>query len=111
MGSAVRRRIDRDGARLAGGSAAMGSAVRRRIEGDVARLARGSVAMEALSPLSTLARGYAVPLDRDGRLLRSTRDFAPELAFRLRVVDGNVRCTVAERPVGDGASGREGDAR
>ena len=111
MGSAVRRRIDRDGARLAGGSAAMDSAVRRRIEGDVARLARGSVAMEALSPLSTLARGYAVPLDRDGRLLRGTRDFAPELAFRLRVVDGNVPCTVTERPVGDGASGGEGDAR
>ena len=48
--------------------------------------------MDALSPLSTLRRGYAVPLDDGGRLLRTVRDFAAGLEFDLRVVDGKVRC-------------------
>ncbi|HEX2078850.1 MAG TPA: exodeoxyribonuclease VII large subunit, partial [Longimicrobium sp.] len=46
--------------------------------------------LNALSPLSTLARGFAVPLDPAGRVLRRTADFAPGDAFRLRVVDGMV---------------------
>jgi exodeoxyribonuclease VII large subunit len=50
--------------------------------------------LNALSPLSTLARGYAVPLDPAGRVLRRTADFAPGDAFRLRVVDGTVEARV-----------------
>ena len=57
--------------------------------------------MEALSPLSTLARGYAVPLDGDGALLRTQSDFVPGRPFRLRVVDGNVSCQVTD-PGADG---------
>ena len=57
--------------------------------------------MEALSPISTLARGYAVPLDKDGRLLRTVRDFPPAREFRLRVVDGNVPCTVSAPPTSE----------
>lgn len=52
--------------------------------------------MEALSPMSTLARGYAVPLDGRGRLLRKTADFPAALDFSLRVVDGEVACTVGD---------------
>ena len=96
---AIWRRVRRLGparrARLEGGRAAIVGAVRRRIRRDTERLAGASAAMEALSPLSTLARGYALPLDGDGRLLRATADFTPELTFRLRVVDGNVPCKVA----------------
>ncbi len=95
---AIWRRVRRLGparrARLEGGRAAIVGAVRRRIRRDTERLAGASAAMEALSPLSTLARGYALPLDGNGRLLRATTDFTPELAFRLRVVDGSVPCTV-----------------
>lgn len=57
-------------------------------------MARAAAAMTALSPMSTLARGYAVPLDRQGKLLRATGDFSPALDFSLRVVDGSVPCTV-----------------
>ena len=89
----------------------MAGAVGRRIDRDAARLAGASAAMEALSPLSTLARGYAVPLDRKGRLLRGTGDFAPEMAFRLRVVDGSVACTVTDPPAGDAAQGERPAAR
>ena len=50
--------------------------------------------LNALSPLSTLARGYAVPLDPAGRVLRRAADFAPGAEFRLRVVDGSVAARV-----------------
>lgn len=60
--------------------------------------------LEALSPLATLRRGYAVPLDHQGSLLRRVDDFTPGLAFVLRVADGRVPCDVAapgERETGD----------
>lgn len=50
--------------------------------------------MHALSPLSTLQRGFAVPLSVEGRILRETRDFIPGTEFILRIVDGKVRCEV-----------------
>ncbi len=57
----------------------------RRVE-----LARLGEKMDALSPLSTLSRGYAVPLDEGGRVLRKTSDFVPGQSFELRVLDGRV---------------------
>ncbi len=48
--------------------------------------------IDALSPLATLRRGYAVPLDPDGKVLRGTGDFPGGMRFHLRVVDGRVRC-------------------
>ncbi|HEX6307797.1 MAG TPA: exodeoxyribonuclease VII large subunit [Longimicrobiales bacterium] len=82
-------------------------AVRRRDQLDVARerldrrmhrilekrraaLARLAAQLDALSPLRSLARGYAVPLDEHGRILRRTADFESGAAFHLRVVDGTV---------------------
>jgi hypothetical protein len=50
--------------------------------------------LQALSPLSTLARGFAVPRDGDGRLLRRSADFVPGTPFQLRVVDGTVPARV-----------------
>ncbi len=50
--------------------------------------------LEALSPLSTLERGYAVPLDAEGRVLRRVEMFEPGDPFRLRVVDGEVAAKV-----------------
>lgn len=71
------------------------------------REALGRVAgkMDALSPLSTLERGYAVPLDSTGRVLRTVGDFSPGIEFHLRVVDGKIRCetieTANEEVIGD----------
>jgi len=47
--------------------------------------------MDALSPLSTLKRGYAVPLDSGGRVLRTTEDFTVGDTFQLRILDGRIR--------------------
>jgi exodeoxyribonuclease VII large subunit len=50
--------------------------------------------LEALSPLATLARGYAVAQGRDGQVLRRVADFEPGADFRLRVSDGSLAATV-----------------
>ena len=94
----ARRVVDAYRQRLRGGRVGMSQAMQGRIRGRSARLKEAAAAMEALSPLSTLARGYAVPLDANGRLLRGVGDFVPAERFRLRVVDGNVPCEVAGRP-------------
>lgn len=56
----------------------------------------GAVAgrLHALSPLAALERGFAVPLDADGAVLRRTEDFAPGQPFRLRLANGEVACRV-----------------
>jgi exodeoxyribonuclease VII large subunit len=47
--------------------------------------------LSALSPLATLARGYAVARDPDGRALTSVRHFKAGRDFELLLHDGNVQ--------------------
>jgi exodeoxyribonuclease VII large subunit len=49
--------------------------------------------LDALSPLATLRRGYAVASTAEGELLRTVADFPPARRFRLRVLDGSVAAT------------------
>jgi exodeoxyribonuclease VII large subunit len=46
--------------------------------------------LNALSPLATLARGYAVARDASGRALTSAAQFAPGSVFDLLLHDGRV---------------------
>lgn len=46
--------------------------------------------LQALSPLAVLNRGYAVPLDAAGHVLRGVGAFQPGLRFTLRVLGGRV---------------------
>jgi exodeoxyribonuclease VII large subunit len=55
---------------------------------------RLAVQLDALSPLRVLGRGYAVPMDGDGRVLKRRTDFVPAELFRLRIADGEVRARV-----------------
>lgn len=64
--------------------------VHRIVEKRRAVLAQLAATIDALSPLQSLARGYAVPLDEHGRILRRTADFTIGAPFRLRVADGTV---------------------
>ncbi|TVP57032.1 MAG: exodeoxyribonuclease VII large subunit [Gemmatimonadales bacterium] len=68
------------------------------LDGRRQRLGTLAAQVEALSPLSTLARGYAVPLTDDGQVLRHLDEFHPGAIFQLRVVDGRVRCHVDQNP-------------
>ncbi len=97
-----RRRVQRSRDRLEAARSRMASAVRGRIRREAGRLSEAAAALEALSPLSTLARGYAVPLGRDGELLRGVGDFPRGRDFRLRVVDGYVPCAATGRPTDAG---------
>jgi exodeoxyribonuclease VII large subunit len=49
--------------------------------------------LNALSPLATLARGYALAHDGGGRTLASVADFTADRAFTLRLRDGEVDAT------------------
>lgn len=60
------------------------------------RLLRAAAKLDALSPLSALRRGYAVPLDEDGRVLRRSVDYVPGARLRLRIADGSVGCRVED---------------
>lgn len=80
-------RVERTGDRLA-------VAVERRIESINYQLSVASGRLDALSPLGTLARGFAVPRDASGRVLRRTADFRAGDPFALRVVDGVVNARV-----------------
>jgi len=72
--------------------ASMKSGMRRIVYRRRERLGSLTGKVETLSPLSTLRRGYAVPLDAHSRVLRATSEFSVGESFDLRVVDGRVRC-------------------
>ncbi len=65
-----------------------------------AELATLAGRLDALSPLATLARGYAVARGLDGRALASVTDFMAGSAFDVLLVDGAVRATTVARRSG-----------
>jgi exodeoxyribonuclease VII large subunit len=72
----------------------LGRRITRTAEGIVAgrRSLLGATAgrLNALSPLATLARGYAVARDWKGKALTSTRQFRAGLSFELLLHDGRL---------------------
>ncbi|CAN5798730.1 exodeoxyribonuclease VII large subunit [soil metagenome] len=72
----------------------MERAARERVARRRDRLATLAARVEALSPLSTLRRGYAVARSPEGRVLRTAADFRKHPEFSLRLVDSLVACRV-----------------
>ena len=60
-------------------------------QGELGRLA---AALDALSPLKVLARGYAIPRNEDGAILRSVKDTTIGAALSLHFADGSALCRV-----------------
>ena len=56
--------------------------------------------LDALSPLATLGRGYAVARSLEGQAMASVRDFTPGRAFDVLVADGAVRALATARRSG-----------
>lgn len=90
-----RTRRGRERARLA--ASRLDERMARGLRDRRGRLERAAGRLDALSPLGTLRRGYAVPLDEEGRVLRRAEEFTPGDAFRLRVTDGNIHCRTESR--------------
>lgn len=73
------------------------SSLRALLERRRQRLGALTGKLEALSPLATLERGYAVARTADGGLLKRLEDFPPGRSFVLRVQDGSVACEAVEQ--------------
>ena len=80
-------RLDRTGDRLTG-------AMQMRLQQTRALLTAHSARLDALSPLKTLARGYAVARDENGRVLKQIKQLPAGREFTLRVTDGEVDARV-----------------
>ena len=94
------RRVRRLAHRRGGACACIAPAVRwtrwraAGVERRRARVQTLAGRLEALSPLATLHRGYAVARDRAGHVLGSVRQFAKDDEFQLTVRDGEVSARV-----------------
>ncbi len=90
LANAAARCVQASRSRLgrAGDMALRGAA--RSTERRRSRLDAAAGKLDALSPLSTLARGFAVARGADGRALTATADFAAGMPFDLTIRDGSV---------------------
>ncbi|MCL7977804.1 MAG: exodeoxyribonuclease VII large subunit, partial [marine benthic group bacterium] len=84
----LRSRISRDAERTRQAGRALEDAWRRTADSRRSRLAILAGRLRGLSPLGAMERGFAVPLDAAGSIMRSATDFRPGLRFELRLLDG-----------------------
>jgi exodeoxyribonuclease VII large subunit len=69
-------------------------ALARKLARDALRLRGLARSLAAISPLATVARGYAILQHPDGRIVRSVVDAASGDALEARVSDGQLRLRV-----------------
>lgn len=70
------------------------AALQARLQLDQQRLAGLARALAAISPLATVARGYAILHHEDGHLVRSVNDAKPGDPIRAQLVDGELHLRV-----------------
>ncbi|MDG2526222.1 exodeoxyribonuclease VII large subunit [Stenotrophomonas sp. HITSZ_GD] len=68
-----------------------------RLRHDTLRLQSLARSLEAVSPLATVARGYAIVSHADGRVVRSASEVAPGERLDARVADGIIAVRVEAR--------------
>lgn len=107
LGLALRRHVERRSQRLDRFARELEIRTRTRLRDRRERMGAAAARLHALSPLAALARGFAVPLDGAGRVLRGADQFRAGSTVRLRVVDGEVDLRVegARRSVGPAEAG------
>ncbi len=91
--SAIRSRLERAGALRAQLGATLAARANRSLDRRRNRWQQLGGQLHALSPLATLARGYAVARSEDGRTLASVSRFTPGSSFELLLRDGRVMAT------------------
>ena len=96
LARAIRRGIDPRRQRLERRAAGLERAIRWEVQRRRERLGASAARIDALSPLATLRRGYAVPIALNGVVLRHRDDFRSEMRFDLRLVEGRIRCQALE---------------
>lgn len=100
MARALTKRVDRAKSELQWIASALRNRVVRTTERRRARLSELGAQLNALSPLATLSRGYAVARGADGRALMSVESFKLDQPFDLVLRDGTIgaRVTRTDRP-------------
>src|SRR5688572_32824662 len=88
--NALQRSVLGAHARLSRATRDFGRTAQRTAERRRAQLQMLATRLDVLSPLSTLARGYSVARDADGRTLAGVEDFQVGELFTLLVRDGDV---------------------
>ncbi|MEO6365988.1 MAG: exodeoxyribonuclease VII large subunit [Luteimonas sp.] len=73
------------------------SAIARRLQRDALRLRGVARSLETVSPLATVARGYAILQRDDGRVVRSVDEAAIGDALDARLADGKLRMRVESK--------------
>ncbi len=58
------------------------------------KIAESCAKLDALSPLKTHTRGYSIPVDNTGKVLRKKADFTKDMEFTLKIQNGNIDCIV-----------------
>lgn len=103
LAAAAKRREDRAVSGLAQVQRRLALAAQRVVERRQSHIERLAGQLQALSPLSTLARGFAVARTPEGATLSSWNHFVPGAPFDLWLRDGIVAATAGERrPLPDG---------
>ena len=103
LAAAARRREDRAIASLSQVQKRLALAAQRVVERRRAKVETIAGQLHALSPLSTLSRGFAVARTPGGATLSSRNQFVPGAPFDLWLRDGIVEATAGtNRPLPDG---------
>jgi exodeoxyribonuclease VII large subunit len=88
---ALQRSLNNARSRLARTGRDVGRTAQRTVERRRAQVQTLAARLDALSPLSTLARGYSIARDADGHTLSSVDEFPIGDGFTLLVRDGRVQ--------------------
>ena len=89
-----RRLLDSDRQRVDALAERMGFSMSRGLERRRSRWAVAAGSLATVSPLATLARGFAIVRDAEGALIRSTAQARPGAAVTVQVSDGVFRARV-----------------
>ncbi len=91
-----RRLVESDRQRIDGLTGRLGRAARRHLDRQGARLAIARTGLLAVSPQATLARGFAIVRDAQGRVIRSVAQVRPAAAIAIQLQDGIFDAQVSE---------------
>jgi exodeoxyribonuclease VII large subunit len=103
LGSVMQRRLERARVQVQPLPRRLAAAVRGRLRGEHARLGSLGSSLNALSPLTVLARGYSIALDEQGRAISRADAVAVGAHLTLRLHEGSLGARVVARS--SGASG------
>jgi exodeoxyribonuclease VII large subunit len=100
LGSAMQRRLGLGQASVSPAERRLAAAARARLRDERTRLELLSSRLAALSPLTVLARGYAIVLDENGHAITRADAVAPGESLNVRLHEGSLQARVLARKAG-----------